>query len=152
MARPAHPQIPTSVPSGAGDVAVPPHERNLAAVMHIGSIFLPMVAPIAGLAIGKKHSFLGAHSWMALRDTLLLQAGMLIVGLISLTHTLVTLYGFWERNWEGFSIWPFLLKIAIGWIVFFLIQIVLAIVSMRQAMLAWQGRWPGRKGRAGNAA
>lgn len=110
--------------------------------MHAATIFAPLVAPVVALAVFGKSRFLAAHARKSLAETLLLQGALLVVGIVSLGFTLSSLYAHYQNEWRDFSVWPFVAKAIVGWVLLAVLEAVNAAISVRQACWAYQGNWP----------
>lgn len=118
-------------------------ERNLAALMHIVSLFAPLWGPlIGGIAARGRSRYVEVHSWKALKEYFLLTLGYLIYGGISITVSLVRLYHYWQNNWENFNWMEILLRFAIGWVFLLILGGILLVLNVIQAYKAWKGEWP----------
>ena len=117
-------------------------DKYLAAAVHISSIFWPLLGPIVGWAFFRRNSFVAAHSKQALKETIVLNILVFTAGAISLSYTIFRIYHYVQTNWRDFSWQEFVLRFLIGWIVLGLLEVVNTVVSVRQALLAIQGRWP----------
>ena len=113
--------------------------------MYVATIFAPIVAPVVGLILGLKSPFLHAHSKRSLKETILLQAALLVVGICSLTYTAISLYGHYQDDWKHFSIWPMLARFIVGWILLAILEIATTIWALRAAHRAFMGVWPGER-------
>lgn len=121
-------------------------EKGLAAVAHIVSIFTPLWGPLIGwVALRKKSRYVSTHCYQALMETIALNICLFTAALISLCFSLYRVWGYWQNNWEGFNIWEFLLRFAIGWIIVAILGVITTIISVVQAWRAYQGEWPGKK-------
>jgi len=121
------------------------HERYLAATMHVCTIFFPLLAPAVGYVVSGKSKFLRAHSYQAIFETIALNVALFLLGAVSLTYTVITLWHYYQVHWEGFSIWPMLIRFAVGWILLALLELVNTIYSVFQAARALKGEWPKRE-------
>jgi hypothetical protein len=111
--------------------------------MHIGSIFAPVLAPVAVYAVARNRSpFVAAHAWGAIREWLLLKITLLAVGTASLIYTITRLVHYYRADWQGFSIWEFLLRFALGYLLLNVLGLIVSALSMLQAVRAWNGHWP----------
>jgi hypothetical protein len=120
-----------------------PSERTAAALMHVGSIFAPVLAPVAVYAISRNRSnFVAAHAWGAIREWLFLKLTLLAVGTVSLIYTITRLVQYYQADWQGFSIWEFLLRFAVGYILLNIVGLIVTALSILQAVRAWKGHWP----------
>lgn len=121
-------------------------EKYLSATVHIVSIFTPLWGPLIGWVWQRKKSpFVASHCWQALMETIVLNACLLGAALISLSFSAYRLWGYWQNNWEGFNIWEFLIRFAIGWIIVAILGVVTTVFSVLQAWRAYKGQWPGKK-------
>ena len=136
-----------SKPIPASHPPVSDHERHLAAAMHIAEIFFPLFAPAIAYAISGRSKFLKAHAYQALFETIVLNVCLFVVGAVSLTYTIVTLWHFYKNDWAGFSIWPMIARFAIGWILLGVLEIINTLISVRHAHKALHGEWPKRGSR-----
>jgi uncharacterized Tic20 family protein len=131
-------------PPFANSIVEPTHtERSTAALMHVSSLFAPILAPAAVYVISRKKSeFVAAHSLRAIKEWLVLNVSLLVVGAVSLSYTIYRLIDLYNKNWEGFSIWEFLLRFLIGYILLSILGFFMAIITIGQALQAYKGRWP----------
>jgi len=118
------------------------HERHFAAAMHICTIFFPLVAPVVGYAVSGKSRFLRSHSYQAIFETIILNVTLFVLGAASVVYTAITLWHYYQVHWEGFSIWPMLIRFAVGWILLAILEVVNTIYSILQATRALRGEWP----------
>ena len=124
-------------------LAVPPaRDRTLAATMHVATIFAPIIAPVVALAIGRKSPFLTAHGMRSLKETLLLQFAFFTAAIISVSYTIMSLWGHYQTDWKDFSFWPMLARFAIGWLLLGLLELVNIVCAVRMAIRAYRGEWP----------
>jgi len=116
-----------------------PTERTFAAGMHIATIFFPIIAPVVVLIGGRSSAFVTAHAKRSLTETLVVQGVLLIMGAISLTYSLVTLYGQYQNDWKDFSITAIILKAVVAWAIVGLLEVVNTIQALRMALRAYRG-------------
>ena len=127
------------------------NERTWAAVVHGASIVSPLWGPLIGWGIFRwKMPFAAAHAWAALVEFIVLKACLLLVAIISFSYSVVKLIGYAQNNWEGFEIWPFLLRAGAWLLVLALLGAITTILSVRQAYLAYNGNWPKREMKKAN--
>lgn len=118
-------------------------EKGFAAAVHLVGIFAPLWGPLVAFFVAKGRSrYVEAHAWKALKEYFILTLAYFIYGAFSLTWLAIRLYQHWQENWVNFDWVPFLLRFAIGWVIFFILGIVLLILNIFQAYHAWQGKWP----------
>lgn len=118
-------------------------ERGWAAAVHVVSLFAPLWGPLIGGIVAKGRSrYVEVHAWKALKEYFLLSLAYLIYGAISITFFLVKVYQFYQNDWQDIPWVQLILRFAVGWVIFFLIGIVLFILNVLQAWRAWQGEWP----------
>jgi uncharacterized Tic20 family protein len=118
-------------------------ERTTAAMMHVGSLFAPILAPAVVYVLSRNRSqFVAAHSLGAIKEWLVLNISLLVIGCISLSYTIYRLVDLYNKNWEGFSISEFLLRFLIGYILLSILGFFMAIITIGQALQAYRGRWP----------
>jgi uncharacterized Tic20 family protein len=116
-------------------------ERAVAAAMHVGSIFAPVVVPAVVWAWqGRESAFVAAHAKKALKEALVWKLLFLIGAVVSLAYTISRLIGYYQANWEGFSFTEFLVRMVVVWLLVSVLGIVNTLLSVRQAMAAFQGR------------
>jgi len=106
--------------------------------MHVGTIFAPIVAPLLVWCLSKSP-FVRAHARRSLTETLVVQGVLLVAGAISLTYSLWSLYQHYQNDWKDFSIWPILVKAAVGWIIVAVLEVVNTIQALRMAAKAYKG-------------
>ena len=108
--------------------------------MHVGSILAPIVAPVACYVISfRRSSFVSAHSLKAMKEWLVLNLTLLLVGVCSISYTIYRLVDLYHKDWKGFSIWEFFLRFAVGYVLFAILGFVTAVISIRQAIKAYRG-------------
>lgn len=118
-------------------------EKGYAAAVHLVSLFAPLWGPLIGVVVARGRSrYVEVHAWKALKEYFLLTLAYLIYGGISITFFLIRLYQLYQDDWQNIPWGQFILRFAIGWVVFFLIGIVLLVLNLIQAWRAWQGEWP----------
>ena len=138
--------VTASTPARGGLPSVTSQEKHLAAGMHIASIFFPILAPAITFVLAGKSRFVRSHSYQAIFETLVLKASVFIVGAISLTMTIITLWHHYQNNdWQNFSWTAAIVKFLVGWILFAILEIFNTIVSVMQAARALGGTWPKRE-------
>jgi hypothetical protein len=122
------------------------NDRYLAGGMHLASIFFPILAPTLTYFLAGKSKFVKTHSYQAIFETLILKASVFIVGAISLTYSLVTLWNHYQKDdWENFSWATMAVKFIAGFVLFAILELFNTIISIRQAIRAFQGEWPRRE-------
>ena len=122
-------------------------DRSWAAAVHVSSIFWPLIGPIVGWAVfNKSRPFVAAHAKQALMEAIVLNVTLFLMGLVSLTYTIVRIVHFIQTNWRDFSWQEFLLRFIIGFIVLGLLELINIAISINQARTAWKGQWPKRFG------
>ena len=126
------------------------HEKRMAAVMHLCSIPAPFISPLIGLALYRKSRYVCAHSFQALYEAIFLKVAFAVAAIVSLTYTIVTLWNHYQTDWVDWSWTNFLLRIAVGWAIVFLIGIATTIQGVIAAIRANSGKWP-RNGRVQQA-
>jgi len=115
----------------------------LGAAVHIVSIFSPLWGPLIGWAIFRgTRKFVAAHAWSALAEFILLKAALLAAGLISFGFTIASLVNHYNNQWKDFSWWPILTKLALTWIALLILGAITTVLSVRQALRAYNGHWP----------
>ncbi len=124
-----------------------PTERAFAALAHASGIFFPLLGPLVVLILKGKSRFVKAHALNALIGMLMLNAFLFLIGAISLTITILSLYRHYQENWENFNIWHVLIRSAITWIILGLIGVINTVVNIFQAIRAWKGYVPGLRSR-----
>jgi uncharacterized Tic20 family protein len=112
--------------------------------MHVGTIFAPVLAPAVVWAVYRDSPFVRAHARRSLTETLLLQGLLLVVGICSLAYTAWSLYGHYQTNWEGFSLWPMMARAAAAWILLSILELVNTVTALASALRAYRGEWPKR--------
>lgn len=118
-------------------------EKGFAAAVHLVGIYAPLWGPLIAFFVAKGRSrYVEVHAWKALKEYFILTLAYFIYGAFSLTWLALRLYQHWQENWVNFDWVPFLLRFAVGWVIFFLLGIVLLILNLFQAYYAWQGKWP----------
>lgn len=117
-------------------------ERRLAALILAVSIFVPILAPLVGLALFRRQKFVTAHALQALYGLMLLKVLLFTAIVISVSFTIYSLWGHYQAGWVDFSIWPILIRMGVGWLLLMILAGINFVVSVRDALRAWQGRWP----------
>lgn len=117
-------------------------ERTYAMLAHASGIFFPFLGPFAVLIFQWRSRFVKAHALHALIGIFLLDAFLLLLGAISLTISIMTLYRHYQENWENFNIWHVILRSAITWAILALIGLCNTILNLVQAVRAWNGKPP----------
>jgi hypothetical protein len=118
-------------------------ERAVAAGIHLISIPAPLWGPlIAGFVMKSRSRFAEVHAWKALKEYIILSAALLVWGIGSLIYTITRLVHHFQTNWAEFSWWEVALRIGLSWGILFLLGIITAILSIGQAIKAFQGSWP----------
>ena len=118
-------------------------ERGYAAAVHLISLFAPLWGPLIGGIVAKGRSrYVEVHAWKALKEYFLLTLAYLVYGAISITFFLVKVYQLYQNNWQDIPWVQLILRFAVGWVIFFIIGIVLFILNVLQAWRAWKGEWP----------
>lgn len=118
-------------------------DKSFAAAVHLVGIFAPLWGPVIAVFLAKGRSrYVEAHAWKALKEYFILTLAYFIYGAFSITWLLIRLYQHWQENWVNFDWVPFVLRFAVGWVIFFLLGIILFVLNLFQAYHAWQGRWP----------
>lgn len=111
--------------------------------MHVGSLFAPILAPVAVYAVNRNRSqFVASHAMKAIKEWLVLKVALLAAAIVSLTYTIVRLINLYKNDWQGFSIWEFLIRFAIGYLVLTILGAITALITCVQAVQAWRGMWP----------
>ena len=111
--------------------------------MHVGSLFAPILAPVAVYAVTRNRSeFVSAHALRAIKEWVFLKLGLFVAAAISITYTITRLIDLYHKDWQGFSIWEFLLRFAIGYVLLTILGLATALISIVQAAKAWRGDWP----------
>lgn len=117
-------------------------ERRLAALVLGVSIFVPILAPLVGLALFRRHKFVTAHALQALYGLIVVKLLLFLALVCSLAFTIYSLWGHYQTGWENFSIWPMLIRFGVGWLLLMILAGINFVVSVLDAIRAWQGRWP----------
>lgn len=121
-------------------------DRRLAATVHVASIFFPFLAPVIGwAAFRKRRPYVECHSISALLDELVLKLLFLLVGIASLTMTIINVTNHIQKNGLTFSwdlVFAAIIKMAVLWAVFSLVGLVVTIRSVMQAISAYNGHLP----------
>ncbi|MBX3118761.1 MAG: DUF4870 domain-containing protein [Fimbriimonadaceae bacterium] len=115
-------------------------DRTFATLAHASGIFFPFMGPIVVLVLKGKSRFVKSHALHALIGTLLLDAFLILLGIISLTYSIISLYRHYQENWENFNIWHVIIRSAVTWIIIGLIGICNTILNLVQAIRAWNGK------------
>jgi uncharacterized Tic20 family protein len=124
-----------------------PHKREtlMGAAVHIISIFSPLWGPLIAWALFRNSlRFVAAHAWSALVEFILLKAALLVAGGISLGFTIASLIHHSQTNWKDFSWAPIITKVVITCLILLILGGITTILSLRQALLAYNGHWPPR--------
>lgn len=137
MAAPVIPE-PVAKPVSSSD-------RSLAAGVHVASIIWPLLGPIVGWVVFRSKPFVAAHARQALLETLVLKVGLFLALVGSTVYTVTRIAHFVQTNWADFSWQEFVLRFVIGWIVLGLLGFFNTVMSVVQAIRAFQGRWPSKK-------
>lgn len=118
-------------------------DRNLAAAMHVGSIFAPFVVPALVWAVkGRQSKFVGAHARSALVDAIVFNVLLAAMMVASFVYSLIRLWNLYQNDWQGFDWQQFVIRFLVGWIILGLLALVNTAISLRQAYRAYHGRWP----------
>lgn len=118
-------------------------ERALAAAVHIGSIFSPILLPAISYAVTRsKKGFVSAHARQSLVETLVLKVFLFVAFVCSASYTAYRLWNYYQNDWQGFEWQEFLVRFIVGWIALAILEIINLIVSIRQAIRAFAGKWP----------
>lgn len=120
----------------------PVFERRLAALVLAFSIFVPILAPLVGLALFHRRKFVTAHALQALYGLIVVKLLLFIAIVCSVAFTIYSLWGHYQSGWENFSIWPMLIRTGVVWLLLLLLAAINFVVSVRDAIRALQGRWP----------
>jgi uncharacterized membrane protein len=121
-----------------------PIDRQGAAAAHLAGIFFPFLGPIVVFALGHRSTFTRYHAVHSLVGMFLLNIGLLVLGAISLGTSLWMLWQHYQDDFQNFSWWQVLLKMAATWIVLLLIGLINMIVNLVQGLRAYRGIWPGK--------
>lgn len=123
-----------------------PQERLIACVNHISGIFVPLLGPLAFLAIwGTRSPFIRAHVIAALLDAITRKLFLIVAFVVSLTVTLVRLN---ERIQAGESLVSrealieMGVKLVVVWIVLGLVALYDLVKTLLQARSAYTGALP----------
>lgn len=106
--------------------------------MHLATIIAPILAPLAVWALSRSP-FVIAHARRSLAETLVIQALVLVAIIVSLSYSILSLYGHYQTDWKDFSIWPIFARAAVGWIILSLLEIANMISAFRHALRAYSG-------------
>lgn len=117
-------------------------QRRLASLMHVATIFFPLMAPVVGFAISGKNPFLRAHAVRSLKETLVLQLLIFTGMAISFAYSAINLYHHYQEGWKNFEIWPILIKTVVVWGILGIIELINIALALRWAKLASNGTWP----------
>lgn len=118
-------------------------DRGLAALVHVSSVFWPILGPLIGWAVfAKSKPYVAAHGRQALFETLILNLALFVAGLCSLIYTITRIVHFIQTNWVDFTWQEFVVRFLLGWIALALLGLVNTVVSILQAYRAWKGHWP----------
>jgi len=122
-------------------------EKTGAAVVHVADIFFPIVAPsIAWFVTRKKSDYIASHARQAIVEALWLKLFLGIAIAVSLTFTVLHVVELWQGGVENIDWWPEIwkavLKFAISWILMTILGFINSIMSILQAVKAYQGEWP----------
>ena len=133
-------------------------ERMGGAAVHVGAIFAPILFPIGAMLFTRKKSdYVHSHARQSLVETLWLNVFLGIAIVVSLSFTVAH---FWELYQNGFEdvnwwteLWKAAGKVLISYILMWMLGFINMIVSILQALKAFQGEWPKswRKKAAGRA-
>ncbi len=121
-----------------------PHEKRMAALMHVAAIFAPIWGPLVGAAVAGRSRYVRAHALQALYETLLLNLLLGVAMVCSLIYSISRLWYHYQTDWQHFSWTEFLLRFAIGWLILGLLALINAVLSIRAAVKANAGVWPKR--------
>ena len=117
-------------------------DRRLAALLHLGTIPAPIVAPIVGICLFRKNRYVTAHALQCLYETLVLNILLGIAIVASFTYTLTRLWHHYQTDWQNFSLTEFLLRFLVGWLLLGLLALINTIQALRAAAKANGGAWP----------
>lgn len=118
-------------------------DRTTAAAVHIGAIFAPLIVPIVAYVVTRnKREFVAAHARQSLTETIVLNVLLGAAMLCSTAYTVWRLWNFYQNDWQDFSIWEFIVRFIVGWVLLGILWVVNLIVSIVQALQALRGKWP----------
>lgn len=120
-------------------------DRSLAAGVHVASIIWPLLGPVIGWVVFRGKPFVAAHAKQALLETLVLKVGLFVAFVASTVYTVTRIVHFVQTNWVDFTWQEFLLRFVVGWIVLALLGFFNTVMSVVQAIRAFQGRWPSKR-------
>ena len=122
-------------------------ERLGGAMVHVGAIFAPILFPIgAYLFARKKAVYVAAHARQSLVETLLLNVFIGLAIVVSLSFTIAHIVHLYQEGVENIDWIKELLSAGIKMLVSYLLLALLCfintVVSIVQAIKAYQGEWP----------
>ncbi|MCH8977646.1 MAG: DUF4870 domain-containing protein [Armatimonadetes bacterium] len=122
-------------------------DRLGGALVHVGAIFAPILFPIgAMLFTRKKKDYVYAHARQSLVETIWLNVFLGIAIVTSLSFTAAHILELYQGGVQNIDWWKELLnagiKFAISYILMALLGFFNTIVSVLQAIKAYQGEWP----------
>lgn len=121
-------------------------ERTVAGAMHLAAILAPFVAPAVAGVVWGRSPFVAAHARRAFVEALWTKLLLVAIGAVSIAVSVWQAYGLYQRDFEGWSIWPVLAKFALVWVVLTVLGVINAVVGVRAAGAAYRGELP-RSGR-----
>ena len=122
-------------------------ERFGGAAVHAGAIFAPILFPIGAMLFTRKKSeYVYSHARQSLVETLWLNVFLGIAIVVSLSFTVAHFWELYQGGFEGVNWWVELGKAAgkvlISYILMWILGFFNMIVSILQALKAFQGEWP----------
>ena len=122
-------------------------EKLGGAAVHVGAIFAPILFPIGAMLFTRKKSqYVYSHARQSLVETLWLNVFLGIAIITSLSFTIAHFYELYQNGFEDVEWWSELgkaaLKAAISWILMWILGLINTVVSIVQALKAYQGEWP----------
>lgn len=120
-------------------------ERQRAALVHIAAIFMPYAGPIAGLVLAGSSGYVRFHAFRSLIGQVVTTLLTGTVVLISLGHTLFTLWNAYQAGNLQID-WLMVIAKSLGvWLGLSLFALINTIGSIRSAHAAWTREdWGGR--------
>lgn len=124
-------------------------ERTFGALVHLGGIVGPLWIPLAvWIAVRGSSPFIAAHAWQEFRDAIVWKAGLLVVGLVSLSFTITRLVHHYQTEWREFSWQEVAGRAIVSVAVFGVLWVWNLVQAVAQARTAQRGVWPKRSLRA----
>jgi hypothetical protein len=118
-------------------------DRSLAAAVHAGAIFFPLLVPLVAYFVTRtSRPFVAAHARQSLVETIVLNVLIGTAMVVSLGFTIWRLWGYYQNDWQDIDWWGFALRFALWWVAMGVLWVINLVVSIRQALQALRGEWP----------